>query len=115
MKHNLFHQSKWSKKIDLNTNHIILFKSLRDIQQIKYLGKQLNCLQLLKDAYKLATAEPYGHLIIDLDPKTSQCSRFTSQIIGPDTSIFYIPAQEAVITPTTNEKETLAYAQAMGK
>ena len=115
VKHNLFHQSKWSRTIDLNTTHIIFFKSLRDIQQIEYLGKQLNCLQLLKDAYKLATAEPNGHLIIDLDPKTSQGLRFASQIIRPDPSIFYIPAQEAVITPFTNEKETLAYAQAMGK
>ena len=50
--HNLFHQSKWSRTIDLNTTHIILFKSLRDIQQIEYLGKQLNCLQLIKEAYK---------------------------------------------------------------
>ena len=115
VKHNLFHQSKWSRTIDLNTTHIILFKSLRDIQQIEYLGKQLNCLQLLKDAYELATAEPYGHLIIDLDPKTSQGLQFASQIIGADPSIFYIPAQEAVITPITNEKETLAYAQATGK
>ena len=48
VKHNLFHQSKWSRTIDLNTTHIILFKSLRDIQQIEYLGKQLNCLQLIK-------------------------------------------------------------------
>ena len=75
----------------------------------------MNCLLLLKDAYKLATAEPYGHLIIDLDPKTSQGLRFASQIIGPDPSIFYIPAQESVVTSITNEKETFAYAQAMGK
>ena len=27
VKHNLFHQSKWSRTIDLNTTHIILFKS----------------------------------------------------------------------------------------
>ena len=115
MKHNLFHQSKWLRTIDLNTTHIILFKSLRDIQQIEYLGKQLNCLLLLKNAYKLLTAEPYGHLIIDLGPKTSQGLRFASQIIGPDPSFFYIPAQELFITPITNEKEIIAYAQAMGK
>ena len=115
VKHNLFHLSKWSRTIDLNTTHIILFKSLRDIQQIEYLGKQLNCLLLLKDAYKLAIAEPYGHLIIDLDPKTSQGLRFASQIMGPDSSIFYIPAQEAVIIPITKEKETFSYAPAMGK
>ena len=115
VKHNLFHQSKWSRTIDLNTTHIILFKTLRDIQQIEYLGKQLNCLLLLKDAYKLSTAEPYGHLIIDLDPKTGQCLRFASQIIGPDPSIFFILSEEAVVIPITNEKETFDYAQAMDK
>ena len=39
IKRNLFHQSKWSRTIDQNTTHIILFKSLRDIQQIEYLAK----------------------------------------------------------------------------
>ena len=115
IKHNLFHQSKWSRTIDLNTTHIILFKSLRDIQQIEYLGKQLNCLQLIKEAYKLATAEPFGHLIIDLDPKTSQGLQFASHIIRPNPSIFYIPSEVAVVTQITNEKETFAFAQAMGK
>ena len=111
----MFHQSKWSRTIDLNTTHIILFKSLRDIQQIEYLGKQLNCLQLIKEAYKLATAEPFGHLMIDLDTKTSQGLRFSSQLIGLDPSNFYISSTEAVITTITNEKETFAYAQTMGK
>ena len=111
----LFHQSKWFTTIDLNTKHIILFKSLRDIQQIEYLGKQLNCLPLINEAYKLAIVEPFGHLMIDLDPKTSQGLPFSSQLIGPDPSIFYISSPEAVITTFTNEKETFAYAQAMGK
>ena len=115
VKHNLFQQSNWSRTIDLNTTHIIIFKSLRDIQQIEYLGKQLNCLQLIKEAYKLATAEPFGHLMIDLDPKTSQGLRFLSQLLGPDPSIFYISSPDAVITTITNEKETFAYFQAMGK
>ena len=81
VKHNLFHQSKWSRSIDLNTKHIIIFKSLRDIQQIEYLEKQLNWLQLIKEAYKLVHAEPFGHLMIDLDPKTSQGLRFSSRFI----------------------------------
>ena len=115
VKHNLFHQSNWPRTIDLNTTHIILFKSLCDIQQTEYLGKQLNCLQLIKKAYKLANAEPFGHLMVDLDPKTSQALRFSSQLIGPDPSIFYISSPEAVVTTITNKKETFAYAQAMGK
>ena len=32
VKHNLFQQSRWSRTIDLNTIHIILFKSPRDTQ-----------------------------------------------------------------------------------
>ena len=55
------------------------------------------------------------NLVNDINPKTSQVLRFASQIIGLDPSIFYIPAQEAVITQITNEKEKIAYAQAMGQ
>ena len=66
----------------------------------------MNCLHLIK-AYKLATAEPFGHLIINLDPKTSQGVRFSSQLIGPDPSIFYISSPEAVITTITIEKKHL--------
>ena len=84
VKHNLFQQSKWSRTIDLNTTHIILFKSLRDIQQIEYLGKQLNCLQLLKDAYKLATAQPYGHLIVDLIRKQVKPYNFLLNFLVPN-------------------------------
>ena len=109
IKHNLFQQSKWSRTIDLNTTHKAFFKSMRDIKQIEYLGKQLNCLHLLKDAYKLASAQPYGHLIFDLDPKTSQGLRFSSQLIGPEPSVLYSTSEEAAITPITNEKETFAY------
>ena len=35
IKHNLFHQSKWSRTLDLNTKHVILFKSPKDLQQIE--------------------------------------------------------------------------------
>ena len=32
VKHNIFQQSIWSRTIDLNTTHIVLFRSPRDIQ-----------------------------------------------------------------------------------
>ena len=57
VKHNIFQQSKWSRTIDLNTTHIILFKSPRDIQQITYVGKQLNDTNFLKESYELATKQ----------------------------------------------------------
>ena len=69
IKHNFYQQSKWSRTIDLNTTHIILFKSARDIQKFEFLGKQLNLVKFLKHCYQMATKEPFGHLLIDLDPK----------------------------------------------
>ena len=112
VKHNLFQQSKWSRTIDLNTTHIILFKSPRDVQQIGLIGRQLNNTQFLKESYELATKQPFGHLLIDLDPKTSDVLRYCSNIVPPGPSIFYLPPAKAVITNLTNETERTIYAAA---
>ena len=69
VKHNLFQQSKCSRTIDLNTTHIIFFKSPRYMQQITYIGKQLNNSRFFKESYGLATKSPFGQLLIDLEPK----------------------------------------------
>ena len=63
--HNLFQQSRWSRIIDLNTTHIILFKSPRDTQQTTFIGRQLNNSQFLKESYEMATKEPFRHLLTD--------------------------------------------------
>ena len=115
IKHNLFHQSKHSRTIDLNTTHVILFNSPRDVNQISYFGKQLNKAQFLTDAFKKATSQPYGHLLIDFDPRTSDSLRFCSNIVGPAPSIFYLPSSKAVVTSIDNERERIAYAQALYK
>ena len=91
VKHNLFQQSKWSRTIDLYTTHIILFKSPRDIQQIVSIGQQLNNTQFLKNSYELAIKQPFGHLLIDLDPTTTEVLRYCSNIVPPGPSIFYLP------------------------
>lgn len=89
IKHNLFHQSKFSRTIDLNTTHIILFKSPRDQDQIRYLGRQLGNRKLLIESYKDATKKPYGHLLIDLDPRCNEFLRYSSNVTGE--TIFYAP------------------------
>ena len=115
VKHNLFQQSKLSRTIDLNTTHIIIFKSPRDIQQISFIGRQLDNANFLKESYELATKELYGHLLIDLDPNTSEALRFCSNIVPPGPSVFYIHPAKAVITPLTNERERTLYTEANDK
>ena len=112
VKHNLFQQIKQPRTIDLNTTHLILFKSPRDIQQIDYLGRQLNNAKFLRHAYQLATKEDFGHLLIDLDPKTSECLRYSSNIVPPSPTIFYLPSSKAVITSLENERERIMYIEA---
>ena len=115
VKHNLFQQSRWSRTIDLNTTNIILFISPRDTQQITFIGRQLNNSQFLKESYELATNEPFGHLLIDLDPKTSDVLRYCSNIVPPGPSIFYLPSAKAVITSLSDERERSLYAGAAAK
>ena len=67
VKHNLFQQSRWSRTIDLNTSHIILFKSPRDIQQLEHIGRLLDLTTFLRSCYELATKDTYGHLLIVYD------------------------------------------------
>ena len=42
--------------------------------------------------------------MVDLDPKTSQSLQLWSQLLGPGSSIFYVPSEQAVVTTITKEK-----------
>ena len=70
IKHNLFHQSKLGRDVELQNTHIVLFKSPRDVLQINTLSQQLGLGSQLKKWYQDAKFVPYGHLLIDLTPKT---------------------------------------------
>ena len=111
IKHKLFQQSKWSLTTDPNNTQIILFKSPIGIQQIIYVGKQLKNTNFVKESYQLATKQPFGHLLIDLDPKTSDSLRFCSNIVQPGPTIFYLPSSKAVITTLVDERERVMYAK----
>ena len=70
IKHNLFHQSKLGQYVELQNTHLVLFKSPRDVMQVSTLSAQLGLGSELVDWYQDATSVPYGHLLIDLSPRT---------------------------------------------
>ena len=41
IKHNLYHQSKLARDVELQNTHIVLFKSPRDVMQVTTLSPQL--------------------------------------------------------------------------
>ena len=70
IKHNLLHQSKLGRNVELQNKHIVLFKSPRDVMQVSTLSAQLGLGSELVDWYRDATSVLYGHLLIDLLPRT---------------------------------------------
>ena len=92
IKHNFFHQSKLGRDVELQNTHIVLFKSPRDIMQVTTLSTQLGLGSELVDWYRNATSVPFGHLLIDLSPRTDDRLRFCTNT-GSIPSKFYFPDQ----------------------
>ena len=109
IKHNLFHQSRLGRDIELQNTHIVLFKSPRDVLQINTLSQQLGLGSQLKDWYTKATSIPYGHLLIDLTPKTVDSLRFCRNS-GSIPTIFFLPKTKQEITFLNDEHTTSLYA-----
>ena len=76
---NLFKQGKNMRDITLNSQYLILFKSVRDVQQIKVLSQQLG-MPHLEPAYQKAIKEPYGYLVVNLRPETPEIIRLQSHL-----------------------------------
>ena len=76
IKHNLFHQSKLGRDVELQNTHIFLFKSPRDLHQVATLSVQLGLGSTLVDWYREATSVPFGHLMIHLFPRTCDRLRY---------------------------------------
>ena len=90
IKHNLFHQSKLGRDVELQNTHIVLFKSPRDVMKVTTLSTQLGLGSELVDWYRDATSVPFGHLLIHLSPRTDDRLRYCTNT-GSIPSKFYIP------------------------
>ena len=91
VKHNLFHQSKLGRDVELNNTHIVSFKSPRVLLQINTLSQLLGLGSQLKEWHQDATSTPYACLLIDLIPKTVDSLRYCTNS-GSVPSKFYLPA-----------------------
>ena len=90
LKHNLFHQSKLGRDVELQKTHIVLFNSPRDVMQVSTFSAQLGFGSELVDWYRDATSVRYGHLLIDTSPRTEDRLRYFTNT-GSILSMFYMP------------------------
>ena len=84
---NLFKQGKSMRDITLNCQVLVLFKSPRDVQQIKVLERQTGIKELAK-AYLESIKEPYGYLVINLQSHTPETITLQSDIFNRHRRIF---------------------------
>lgn len=89
--HNLFNKERYTRNISLNTHYYILFKNPRDKQQVRYMERQIfpEKKNHLINAFNNATSKPYGYLVIDLHPQTSETMRLYSNILPGDLHTLY--------------------------
>ena len=80
---NIFHQGNEMRNISLNAHYIVLFKSLRDKQQISMLARQINPgkVQEFMRSYEDATSRPHGYLMLDLKPTTDDHQRLKTNVL----------------------------------
>ena len=113
IKHNLFHQSKIRREVELQNIHIVLFKPPRDVMQVTTHSTHLGLGSKLVDWYRDPTSVPFGHLLIDLSPCTDDRLLYCTNNESIS-SKFYIPdqlKQSKVLTMNTQNLSTLQVFQ----
>ncbi len=88
---NLYFRGKHTRTINLNTHFLILMRNPRDTSQIQALGRQVFPGQSrgVWEAYKDATHEPYGYLVLDLSPQAEESHRLRTNIFPGERTVVY--------------------------
>ena len=109
IKHNLFHQSKLGRDVELQNTHIFLFKSLRDVHQVATLSVQLGLGSAPVDWYRDATSVTFDPLLIDLSPRTHDRLRYCTNS-GNIPSEFYVPESLKQLKFSDDEHNKILYS-----
>ena len=109
IKHNLFHQSKLVRNVELQNTHIDLFNSPRDVMQVTTFSTQLGLGSELVDWYREATSVPFGHLLVDLPLRTDDRLRFCTNS-GSVPSKFSLPERLKPLRTLDDEHTKFLYS-----
>ena len=90
---NLFAKTKEQRTISLNSHYLVIFKNPRDMSQIVHLGKQMfpGHVDYVREAFKNATAEAHGYLLLDLRQGTPDTLRLRTHIFPNEQHTVFIP------------------------
>ena len=90
---NIYHQSRYSRTISLNSSYLILMKTCRDLQQVHHLSRQMNpsTPKRLLEAYEDSIRDEYGYLVVNnLTGSGDEDIRLSTRILPSDDLILYL-------------------------
>ena len=79
----MFPPGKFAKSISRNAHYIVAFKNPRDQLGVRNVALQAfpNKWQAVLDVFRRATSRPFGYLVLDLHPATSDDARLVSHLL----------------------------------
>ena len=77
---NIFPQGKACRDIALNTQYLVLFNNPIDRQQVATLARRIYAMFMKR--FEDATSRPYGYLVVDLKPNTTEQDRLKTDIFA---------------------------------
>ena len=88
---NLFPPGKHSRTISLNTHYIVTFKHPRDSLGVSILARQAfpRAVKYVMESFEDATKKPYGYLLFDLHPSSSEHIRLRTSIFPGECQVAY--------------------------
>lgn len=94
---NLFTQNKFFRDISLNSTYVVLFKNVRDKQQISNFAKQFapGKNKSFLNIFTTATKEPHSYLLLDNHQQTNDNHRIISNYLlenGTPITIWLLPS-----------------------
>jgi hypothetical protein len=79
---NFFYQAPHCRDISLNAKYLVALKNVRDRNQFAYLARHLppEASVILCEAYREATRNPHGYLILDFAQDTDDLIQFRTNV-----------------------------------
>ena len=89
---NIFDKNKEMRTISLNAHYTVAFKNPRDMSQIHHLARQMypGNTKFVLEAFKDATAQPYGYLLFDGKASTPDEIRIRTNLFPGEMITVYI-------------------------
>ena len=88
----LFYKNKQTRTSSLNSHYIVLFKNARNATQVANLARQMypGKSVFMIEAFKNATSDPYGYLLIAVKQETDDKLRLRTGIFLGDAQYVYL-------------------------